>query len=330
MKKIRNIIQRKAAVMILFFVVLTSCDDLVQDGYRIDYPESDAVFTVEALGYESGAVGDIVSFKLSVNSSHAIKSCIVQATNDGASGSGYDVGTEGFDDPFADHNYGTVKKNINSFVVKYDYVIPENVNKSKLTFSVIDALGKVSQVVSVDVVSDIKIHNGVELFARNSIFFDAFATIDGLVYPDIKSNYGQSSAESLDVQEKIDIVYYYDAAGNTSVISSLDNNNLGLELQVENATRFKRMTEITEDDFNALTPASLLELTLDDSIAYYGSSQVRGIGVGDIVGFTTDLIATHSLKTGLIKVNGLHPTNVGHYEGTAYVMECDIVTQIDQ
>lgn len=323
-------ILHKAAVIFLFFVVLTSCDDLVQDGYRIDYEETDAVFTVEALGYESGAVGDVVSYKLSVNSNHAIKSCVVQTSNNGASGSGYDVASEGYDDPFADHNYGTVKKDINAFVVKYDYVIPENVNKAKLTFSVIDEMGKVSQVVSLAVVSDIKVNEGVELFARNSIFFDAFATINGLVYPDIKNNYSQTSAESLDVQEKIDIVYYYDEGGKSSVIAAPNNGSLGVELQIENATRFKRMTEITEEDFNSLTAASLLELTRDDSIAYYGSSQVRDIIVGDIVGFTTDLIATHSLKSGLIKVNGLHPTNVGHYEGTAYVMECDIVSQIDQ
>lgn len=330
MKNIRNVIRVNAAAIILFALALTSCEDLVEDGYRIDYPESDAVFTVEALDYESGAVGDIVSYKLSVNSNHDIKSCVVEATYEGASGSGYDVGTEGFDDPFADHNYGTIKKNVNSFVVKYDYVIPENVNKSKITFSVIDDMGKVSQVVSLDVVSDIKLHTGVELFARNNNFFDAFATIDGLVYPDIKNNYSQTSGENLDVQEKIDIVYYYDKENNSSVISSLDNGALGVELQIENATRFKRMEHISEEDFNGITAASLLELTKDDSIAYYGSARVGNISVGDIVGFTTDLIAIHSLKTGLIKVNGLHPTNVGHYEGTAYVMECDIVTQIDK
>jgi len=323
-------ILHRAAGLILLFVALTSCEDLVKDGYRIDYDESDAVFTVEALEYESGAIGDVVSYKLSVSSDHDIKSCVVEASNAGASGSGYDVGTEGYDDPFADHNYGTVKKDIKSFVVKYDYVIPADVNKSKLTFSVIDDMGKVSQVVSVGVVSDIKVHEGVELYARNSIFFDAFATINGLVYPDIKNNYGQTSAESLDVQEKIDIVYYYNADGNTSVICSPDYGGLGITLQIENATRFKRMADLSEEDFNSITAASLLELTRDDSIAYYGSSGISNIVVGDIVGFTTDLIATHSLKTGLIKVNGLHPTNVGHYEGTAYVMECDIVTQIDQ
>lgn len=323
-------ILHKAAMLFLLFVALTSCEDLVQDGYRIDYEESDAVFAVEALEYEAGAIGDIVSYKLSVSSNHNIQSCVVETSNAGASGSGYDVGTDGYDDPFADHNYGTVKKDIKSFVVKYDYIIPADVNKSKLTFSVIDDMGKVSQVVSVDVVSEIKVHEGVELFARNSIFFDAFATINGLVYPDIKNNYSQTSAESLDVQEKIDIVYYYDADDGNSVISSLDNGSLGIELQIENATRFKRMSEISGEDFNSITAASLLELTRNDSIIYYGSSKITNIVVGDIVGFTTDLIATHSLKTGLIKVNGLHPTNVGHYEGTAYVMECDIVTQIDQ
>ena len=330
MKKILNMIFSKSVLFILLFVVLASCDDLVEDGYRIDYPESDAVFTVEAMDYESGAAGNTVSYKLSVSSNQYIKSCVVQATNDGASGSGYDVGSDGFDDPFADHNYGTIKKEINSFVVKYDYIIPTDVNESKITFSVIDEKGKVSQEVSVNVVPEIKTYNSRELFARNDIFFDAFATIDGLVYPDIKNNYSQSSGEDIDVQEKIDIIYYYDISANASVISSVDDNKVGLELQVENATRFKRMTDITEEDFYAITPASLVELTQDDSIAYYGSSQVRNIVVGDIVGFTTDLIATHSLKTGLLKVKGLHPTNVEHYEGTAYVMECDIVTQIDQ
>lgn len=329
MKKIRNMILHKTSAILLIFVVLTSCDDLVEDGYRIDYADSDAVFTVEALGSEAGAVGDVVSYKLSVNSSHNIKSCVVEASNEGAGGSGYDVGTEGFDDPFIDHNYGTVQKDVKSFVVKYDYVIPENANKSKITFSVIDDMGKVSQDVSLDVVFDIKLHEGVELFAKNNIFFDAFATINGLVYPDIKDNYAQNSAESLDVQEKIDIVYYYDQGSNQSVICAINGGNLDIELQIENATRFKLMTDISEEDFNSLTAASLVELTSDDSIAYYGSSQVRDIVVGDIVGFTTDLIAIHSLKTGLIKVNGLHPANVGHYEGTAYVMECDIVTQID-
>ena len=311
-------------------VIMLSCEDLVEEGYRIDYPDSDASFGAESMGYDAGAVGDRVSFKLTVESNHFIKSCVVTSTADGASGSGYDVGEDGFDDPFADHNYGTVKKEIKSFAVKYDYIIPEGINQAKVTFSVIDEMGKVSAEVSVNVVAPIKSYSARELFAKNNLFNDAFASIDGFVYPDIKTNYSTVNSDNVAVQEKIDIIYYYDQDNNVSVISSIDDGQLGIELSIENATRFLRMDAISEEDFNALTPASLVSLTRDDSISYKGSSKVRGISVGDIVGFSTDINAIHSFKTGLIKVNGLHPTNVAHYEGTAFVMECDIVTQVNQ
>ena len=320
-----------SVIMLLFTisgVIMFSCEDLVEDGYRIDYPDSNASFTAEAMGSEAGAVGDKVSFKLIVNSDHDIKSCVVSATVGGASGSGYDVGEDGFDDPFADHNYGTVKKEIKSFTVKYDYIIPEGINQARITFSVIDEMGKVSAEVPVDVVLPIKSYSNRELFAKNNIFYDAFASIDGIVYPDIKTNYSTVNSDNVAIQEKIDVIYYYDLNNNVSVISSIDDDRVGLELSIENATRFMKMENITEDDFNTLTPASLVSLTRDDSISYYGSSQVRGIKVGDIVGFSTDINAIHSFKTGLIKVNGLHPTNVDHYQGTAYVMECDIVSQV--
>lgn len=320
----------KLVLLWFVFSMMISCEDLVEDGYRIEYAESDATFTADPLDLESGAIGDIISYKLIVDSDHFIKSCVVQATREGANGSGYDVTTEGYDDPFADHSYGTVKKGITSFVVKYDYIIPQGINKSKITFSLIDEMGKVSARVDLNVVPAIKKYPGKELFAKNNLFNDAFASIDGLVYPDIKSNYSTLSEENLTVQEKIDIIYYYDKGANLSVISSPDDSRIPLELQVENATRFKKLSGISEEAFNTITAASLVNLTLNDSISYKGTSQVRGIAVGDIVGFSTDVNATHSLKTGLIKVNGLHPTNVEHYDGTAYVMECDIITQIDQ
>lgn len=312
----------------LVFFGLIACEKLVDDGYRIDYEQSDAEFQVEPLGLESGAEGDIISYKLSVTSNHFIKSCIVQASQEGAGGSGYDVATEGFEDPFADHNYGTVKKDVKSFTVKYDYIIPEDVNKVKITFSVIDNIGKVSQVVNIAVVPNIKKYSIKSLYAQNSMFNDAFATIDGLVYPNIRANYGSESQENIAVQEKIDIFFFYDLANNVSVISAPDNGSLGVELKIENATRFQKL-DLTSEDFDNITAGSLVELTREDSINYKGTSRVTGISVGDIIGFVTDLNALHSLKTGLIKVKSLHPANVNHYEGTSYVMECDIVTQID-
>ena len=315
------------ALPIIVLILVASCEKLVEEGYRIEYPDSDATFTVEPLDLEAGAVGDMVSYRLTVNSNHIIKSCILQASFDGASGSGYDVGTEGYDDPFADHNYGTVRKDIKSFVVKYDYIIPEDINKSDLVFSVIDEMGRVSAEVEVSVVPAIKDYYNKDLYARNNIFNDAFASINGLVYPDIKTNYSAVTEENIAVQENIDVFFFYDEGGNKSIICAPNDSRLGLELRVENATKFKILTSITEDDFYSITPASLVALTQNDSIAYNGSSRVEGIKVGDIIGFTTDLNATHSLKTGLIKVNGLHPTNVNHYEGTSFVLECDIVTQ---
>lgn len=328
-----NLIIKRSTRLLLITIsgmLLFSCDDLVEDGYRIDYAESDARFVAEAMDYDAGAVGDKVSFKLSVESDHFIKSCVVSATVDGASGSGYDVGEDGFDDPFADHNYGTVREGFKSFEVKYDYIIPEGVNQANITFSVIDEMGKAVAEVEVDVVPPIKSYPSRELFAKNNIFNDAFASIDGIVYPDIKTNYSTVSYENVLVQEKIDIIFYYDQDNLVSVISSIDDSGLGYDLSIENATRFLLMENITEEDFNSLTPASMVALTQDDSISYKGSSRVRGFAVGDIVGFSTDINAIHSLKTGLIKVNGLHPTNVDHYEGTSYVLECDIVSQVDQ
>ena len=46
------------------WVILFSCEDLVEDGYRIDYADSDASFTAEVMGFDAGAAGDTVSFKL--------------------------------------------------------------------------------------------------------------------------------------------------------------------------------------------------------------------------------------------------------------------------
>ena len=76
----------KLALSIYILLVVVSCEKLVEDGYRIVYPDSDAAFTVEPLDYEAGAVGDIISYRLTVNSNHLIKSCVVQASNEGANG----------------------------------------------------------------------------------------------------------------------------------------------------------------------------------------------------------------------------------------------------
>lgn len=315
-------------LIVLLAFLVAGCEDLVEDGYRIDYPPSSATLTAEAIGFESGAVNDVVSYKITADSKSPIKSLVIQTNNPGANGTGYDVGAEEFDDPFADHIYGTVKNGITSFTVKYDYIIPKGINKSKLTFSLIDEEGKVSSQVNLNVVAAIKKYRSISLYAKNNLNNDAFATINGLVYPDIKTNFSTTSGENLSVQEKIDIVFYVN--NNISVISSPAHIGLNLDLDVENATKFKKLTTISNDDFENITAASLVELTKADSIGNYGSSSVSDLRVGDIIGFTTDLNALHSFKTGLIKVKELHPAIIGRYQGTAYVIKFDLVTQIDQ
>lgn len=328
MNNMKKLLPYKAIIAVLTMVALYACEDLVEEGYRADYPPSDAQFSVAPIALESGATGDVVSYNLTVSSDHEIQSCVVQAANEGAGGSGYDVTSDGYDDPFADHNYGTIKPGIKSFAVKYDYIIPADINKSKITFTVIDEMGKVSRTVSVSVVPTIKRYSNKKLYARNNIFFDAFASVDGLVYPNINSNYSTESQESITVQEKIDIIFYHDPSANRSFIASPANGAVNVGLQIANATLFKKL-DLTPANFSNINAGSLVSLTKNDSISYYGSSSVSGFSVGDVIGFTTDLNALHSLKTGLILVTGLHPANVNHYPGTSYVMECDIVTQID-
>lgn len=310
-------------------LLLVSCEDLVEDGYRIDYGPTDAALTIEPMGSELGAAGDVISYVITANSNQIIKSLVISTSQPGISGSGYDVGETGFDDPFADHIYGTMQKQITSFKVKYDYIIPSEINKAKLVFSLIDEMGKVSSEVDLAVVAPIKKYNNNSLYAKDNLFFDAFATINGNVYEDIKSNYSIASEENVGVQEKIDIMLYYDKNGARSIICAPNHGANNLELFVENATKFKILENITEEDYEEITAASLYELTKEDSIAYYGSSSVVA-KVGSIIGFSTDIYATHASKTGLLKVNSLHPTNIPRYEGTSYVMECDVVTQIDE
>lgn len=310
--------------LLLLSFTTFSCDELVEDGYRTTYADSDAILTVEPLGYEMGAVGEIVSYKITASSANEILSLIVESNQEFPSGAGYDVDTEGYEDPFADHVFGTMKQDITGFIVKYDYVIPEETSSSNLTFSLIDEQGKVSSAVSLTAVSSIKSYSDRSLYSKDGSNFDAFATINGVVYEDIKTNYMTESEDNMALQEKLDIIFYVN--GSNSVICSPANRSLGLE--VENETKFKILSTLTDEDFANATSASLVALTEADSIAYNGTSYVR-VNAGDIIGFTTDFNAAQPLKTGLIKVNALHPTNIDRYEGTAYVMECDIVTQID-
>ena len=312
-------------ISLLLALSNAACIDLVDEGIDLTYAPGDAILSVEPITAEKGAIDEVISYRISVSSDVNIKSCIIQSTQPGQNGSGFDVAVPGFDDPFVDHIFGTVQKNVKSFTVKYDYIIPKEISKSRLTFSIIDESGKVSEERVVEVIPGITRYPGQKLYARDRDFHDAFATVNGTVYPDIKTNYSSVTESSVAVQEKIDIIFYYDTQSKSSVLAAPASGWIGLSLNVENVTRFKKVSNTI--DFDQLTPGELVDIVEDAAIFSEGSTELNNFRVGDIIGFVTDLNAVFPLKAGLIKVSGLHPSSVPHYSGTSYVLECDIIVQ---
>lgn len=317
-----------AVFVLICFAWLSSCQDWVDDGLETNYGESLASLEVNTITLPYGAPGDTIIISVSAESDVNIKSLVVKTKTEGAGGSGFDVSTGAYDDPFADHIWGTLKKDVKSFNVKYNYIIPGGINKSNIIFSIVDEIGIVSDTVRLSVVPSIARYAGIELVAKDHIFFDAFATLDGQVYENIKTNYSSFNATSLSAQENIDIVFYF--KNNVSGIGAPSDDNLGIELEVENSTLFKKLENFDANKFNNISPALLVDQLQNDSIAYKGFARIANIKVGDYIGFSTDILALHSRKQGIIKIKELHPTQVDRFNGISYLLECDIVTQIDE
>ena len=317
----------KISFLLLLLTAITACTDFVEEGIEIEYPLSNATLSVEPIAGENGAAEETVSYRITANANANIKSLIVQSSNEGKNGSGFNVNSTEFDDPFIDHIFGTIQKNTQSFTVRYDYIIPTDISKTRLTFTIIDETGKVSVEKTISVVPDVKTYTNRELFAKDNDFYDAFASIDGVVYPNIKDNYSRFTAENVAVQEKIDFAFYYDRVGKNAVLAAPFSNRIFLELAINNSTRLKKLPEVSDINIADISPSKLIELTENEELLKTGALQVGNLKVGDIIAFVTDLNAVYSLKTGLLKVTGLHPGSVPRYDGVAYVLECDIVVQ---
>ena len=317
----------KIFFLFLLFTAIIACTDFVEDGIEIDYPISDATLTVEPMAGENGAAEETVSYRITVSANADIKSLIVQSSNEGKNGSGFNVNSTEFDDPFIDHIFGTIQKNTQAFTVRYDYIIPSDISRTRLTFTVIDESGKVSVEKSISVVPKIKNYSDRELYAQDNDFYDAFASLDGVVYENIKDNYSPFTAENVSVQEKIDFAFYYDREGKNAVLAAPFSNRIFLELAINNSTRLKRLPALANIDLKEITPSRLIELTENEEILKTGALQIDKLKVGDVIGYVTDLTSAFSLKTGLLKVTGLHPGVVPRYDGVAFVLECDIVVQ---
>lgn len=310
-----------------FLLSMCSCLDFVEDGIEIEYADSDATLTITPIGSTSAPMNETVSLSIAVSSDFDIKSCIISTTNEGKNGSGFNVSDNSFDDPFSDHNFGTVRPGIKSFTVRYDYIVPEEINKSRITVTVIDESGRVRKEETINVVPAISRTSDLELYAKNTIFHDALAVSEGIVYEDIKSNYSTFTSENVEVQKKIDVVFYYNPDNQSTSIVAPASTRLDYELSIENKMVFKKIQFPAGLDFDNLSAADLADLAEQEKLNEEGSLQLDGITVGDMIGFIADINAINSFKAGILRVEALHPASVARYEGISYVMKCSIIVQ---
>ena len=306
---------------------LVACFDFVEDGIDIEYADSAATLSVVPIGSTKGAMNETVSLSISVNSAFDVKSCIISTTNEGRNGSGFNVSDANFDDPFSDHNYGTIRPDIKSFKVRYDYIIPDEINKSRITVTIIDESGRVRTDQTINVVPAITQKSGLKLYAKNTTFHDTLAASEGIVYEDIKSNYSSFTQENVTVQEKIDIVFYYNPSNKKASIVSTASGRLDYELSIENKMGFKKIQLPSALSFDDLNASDLDDIVETEELSTTGKLQLDGIAVGDMIGFIADVNAANSLKAGILKIEGLHPATVARYDGLSYVMKCSIIVQ---
>ena len=114
---------------------ISSCLNFVEDGIKIEYAESNANLTVTPIGSGKGSANETLSFQVNASSNSEIKSLIVQTSVEGKNGSGFNVTDTNFDDPFVDHIFGTIQPGTKSFTIRYDYIIPDEINKSRINLT---------------------------------------------------------------------------------------------------------------------------------------------------------------------------------------------------
>lgn len=308
-------------------IATTSCLDFVEDGIEVSYAESDATLTALPLANSNGAENEVIGFEIAANSNFDIKSLIVRTTIEGKNGSGFNVSDPDFDDPFADHNYGTIQPGTQNFKVRYDYIIPESINKSRITFILVDESGKKEVQQTVEVVPSITYHEGIVSYAKDNTFNDAIASAEGSTYFNIKGNYSSLTSENVEVQKKIDIIFYYDKDNKNAVIAAPASSRVDLELSVENNTQFKFLSLPEDTDLSEMSASTLDQLTEEANLSAEGASTLNNLKVGQYIGFIADLNAVNSLKKGILRVEGLHPGSVPRYAGISYVLRCSMIVQ---
>ncbi len=308
-------------VLSFSLIAFQSCYD-VEDGYRIDYPESSAIFSVDPVNYNRGAIGDTISFKVKADSNFPIKALSVTSTISGGSGTGYSI-PQGEKSPFIDHSYGTVHDGVFQVDFYYNYIVEQDTANSTLEFKMVDEEGKKVARKEVITVPEVNRYDNITMYCKNNSKTDGLSTADGVVYHRLTDYEPVSEANKM-VQESLDLVFIVE--GENAMLVAPYDLRYSTIMSIRNKTKLKKMDALQADDFNRLTAASLSHFAEVDSIKN-GDTYVSDLKVNDIIGFQTDFASTNSYNYGLVRINAIHPTNTDLYEGVSYMIEMDVVTQ---
>ncbi len=325
--KMNNIIFRLNFIVFLqsLFIALIafSCEN-VTDGLDGDYDDSTADFSVQLLTEDRGAVDDTVSYLVTVTANSNIKSLYVDASTSGQNGSSFAVDED--NDPFVDHAYGTVQSGTKSISLRYNYIVGQDSVDVDLIFNLVDETGIVRDTQEVVTVPPITEYDDVILYSQGDKYVDGFSTSDGSVYHYLP-DYEDYTTSNIAVQESIDLVFIVDN-DSLAVLAGPYDGYFDSDFSEKNKTLFVLLDDLTSDDFDAITTASLSSITEDYAVKK-GSSNLSDVWVGDVIGFRTDYASTNSYHYGILRVTAMHPTEVDYYEGTSYMMEMDIKVQTD-
>jgi hypothetical protein len=308
-------------ILALILILVSSCEN-VEEGYRINYDETPAQFSVTLLSPNRGAISDSISFSIKASSRYDIKSLVVTSTVSGTNGTGYYTGKD-MADPFVDHAYGTVQPGTREIDVIYYYVVSQDTVDANITFTLVDGYGKKAFEQELITVPPIVRYDSVVMYSQTSAKTDGFSTIDGMVYHNL-SDYEDVTVVNESIQESLDIIFLSDELSSGLIAPYSGYFSSGMS--VRNKTLFKSISGLTNEEFDNLTTASLSEITETNEVKK-GTTDIQNIEVGDIIGFRTDYNSANPYHYGLLRINAIHPTIVDYYEGTSYLIEMDVVTQ---
>ena len=310
---------------VIAIISLFSCEDLVVDGIRVDYPESDALLEITAAPDTLGVLGDTINFTIKASANYDIRAFSVKPRYEGASGTGFSYPHI---DPFIDHAFGTIQKNTREFEIIYHYVIPKDINQILIDFELTEEQGQRSEDQLIVVVDDVATYTAIELHSINNYQTDGFSTFNGEAYRNLK-NYENVSIENRVVQQNLDLVFLADIDQNNSSLAAPAYGGFSSNMTIKNQTNLLLLEDISDEEFENLDPTNITEIVPLESIIEANSYVVENLKVGDYVGFVTDYNASNSYKAGILRVNSLHRSSCDWYEGTSFLLGFDLKVQVE-